>query len=175
MKLLIIGGGGHGKVIAYTALSAGHEVAGFLDDGVPSGKEIIPGIRCLGPVSAVTGIHGATHFLAASGDNNKRKEWFREFSALLPAAVLIHPTATVFPDVKIGMGTVVLAHASLMCGVVSGENVVINAGVVVDHDSTIGDHVFISPGAVIGSRCLLGEMTRIETGEIIKPGTSGNG
>lgn len=65
----------------------------------------------------------------------------------LPA--LIHPFAWVAPDVQLGSGTQVMAGAIVQPGVRVGQGCILNTRCTVDHDSTIADHVHLAPGSTV--------------------------
>jgi sugar O-acyltransferase (sialic acid O-acetyltransferase NeuD family) len=164
--LLIIGGGGHGKVVAETAEAAGFKIHGFLDDNTPSLVQFL-GIPRLGTISGWTKSLREVQFIVAMGNNDIRCSIFERFSKLMPAAIVIHPSAMVSPSSSVERGTVVLAGAVINAGAKIGQNAIINSLSLVDHDSIISDHCHIAQGTIIGSEVRVGEGVLTQLGQHI--------
>ncbi len=62
---------------------------------------------------------------------------------------MIHPTAEVSPDARIGSGTEVWHQAQVREGAVIGEDCVLGKGAYVDKDVRIGDRVKLQNGAQV--------------------------
>ncbi|MBE3575649.1 MAG: acetyltransferase [Firmicutes bacterium] len=78
-QLLIVGAGGHAKVIADAALAAGFKVVGFVDDAQQSAP--LPGMRVLGTVADVPQLlqrAPGTQIVIAIGDNAARRRVAQE-------------------------------------------------------------------------------------------------
>lgn len=153
--VLIVGGGGHGKVVAYTVLAVGRKVLGFLDDNHPVGSELIKGVPCLGKASMKYTSHPEAEFIVALGNNDRRRELFLLHSDGRIPALIIHPSAVVFPDAEIGKGTIILAGTVIMNGTSIGKNCIINARAVIDHDCRVEDHVHVGLAAVLKSHSVI--------------------
>src|ERR1041385_580851 len=89
-KLIIIGAGGHGRVIAdLVSLSGEFELAGFADDGRKRGDEGMDGKKVLATASEKELLSSlATHFIVALGNNATRKKIFDELSLVMQAAII---------------------------------------------------------------------------------------
>lgn len=153
-KLLILGAGGHGRVIADIAKSQGtYQKIAFLDDAESTTS--FAGVEVIGPISDVMHYSEEYDVIAAIGDNSLRagiqcgiEDIGVRFSAL------VHEKAVLGTSVTLGSGTVVMAGAILNCCSHVGRGCIINTAAVVDHDATIGNFVHVSPGA-----CLCGSVT----------------
>jgi sugar O-acyltransferase (sialic acid O-acetyltransferase NeuD family) len=142
--VIVIGGGGHGKVVVSTLLSSGVTVTGIYDDDKERwGKEILK-CRILGPLSMIESI-GCAYAVAAVGDNLLRSRIVSRFEKLNWVRA-IHPAAYVHPSAVIGAGTVVFAGAVIQPDALIGEHCIINSAATIDHDCIIGDYVHIAPG-----------------------------
>ena len=164
----IIGGGAHGRVVADIARAAGEPVSGFIDDDPGSAPA---NLKAEGPTQEVIPQFAATHrFVVAIGDAAAR----RSFAEMVLAAggelvTLVHPSAVIAPDVKIGHGTVVMAGAIINTGTMIGQFAIINTGAIVDHDNIIEDNVQIAPGCNLAGRVTCRRDCFIGTGATIIP------
>jgi sugar O-acyltransferase (sialic acid O-acetyltransferase NeuD family) len=178
-SLLIIGAGGHGRVVADAALAQGcwTELRATDRDDRHHDTQLLQGIQIV-PMPEATATPCAVHVaigLAA----------FREAEAkklALPLATVAHPRATASPYARIGDGSFLGASSVLAPGSRLGTCVIVNHGAVIDHDAQVGDfsHVgaLVSVGgfARIGDRVLLGAgakvLSRVEVGNdvTVEPG-----
>ncbi len=152
-KLVIVGAGGHAKVVA-DAVSRQNKyaIAGFIDEST-AGSEF--GGH---PVHAEASNLPLGAFVVAIGNNETRKRIFDEMIALgwEPATVL-HPAAVLAGDVQVGPGTVIFAGAIVNADASIGSNCIVNTGATIDHDCLISDHVHIAPGCNLAGQVMVGE------------------
>ena len=170
-SLLILGAGGHAKVLAETALASGQfsEVA-FLDDRCcgPDQLPSVLGFPVLGPLALALELIHREQFASASvalGNATLRLNWIEQLDAAgyaLPA--LIHPTAWVSPSAQIASGSVVLAQAALQALASIGVGSILNTGCSIDHDAQLEGGVHICPGARLSGEVQVGARTWIGIG-----------
>ena len=171
VRILVLGGGGHARVIADAILSrsakyGGMELLGFLDDDPAMNQQSIFGKPVFGPLYEIEHIPHDMVVIGV-GDNEDRQKLFEELSKRGEKLVtVIHPNATVAHDVKMGRGTVVFAGVVVNTGAKIGENVILNTGCTVGHDCTVGPHATIGPGAHLGGA------VRIRKGAFVGIGSS---
>lgn len=144
-RLIIIGAGGHGRVVRDIARSNGYKRIFFLDD------ERKDDVETLGAISDFTKYLNTHVFFVAIGDSRARER----ITSLITESggrivTLIHPCATVSSDAKIGIGTVVMAGAVIGAGSTVGDSAIINTNSAVDHDCVIRDFSHVSVGASLG-------------------------
>ena len=169
--IIIIGGGGHTRVLIDALLEAGNRPIGYIDPLEPTGLH--PDIPWLGDeenilerspesVLLVNGF-GSVH------DTEPRNEIFLRFSGLgYRFADVIHPRAILSrQDVSVGEGVQVLAGAVVNTGARLGDNVLIDSGAVVEHDCELESHVHVASGAVLAGSCRVGEASQIGAGATI--------
>jgi sugar O-acyltransferase (sialic acid O-acetyltransferase NeuD family) len=167
VRLLIVGAGGHAKVVIDAAEAAGHTIAGVVGD--PSGTDVIMGHAV---AHSADGIE-ADGFVIAVGDNASRARYFAEYSAsALPPAVVVHPSVIVGSDVELGAGTFIAAGVVINTGARIGVDSVLNTGCSVDHDCVIGAHSHIGPQVALCGGVTLGEGVLLGVGACAAPGTS---
>ena len=169
-KIILIGGGGHCKVIIDAIKSAGkYAIKGVVDPGLNKGSKVL-GVEVLGGDDKLQehfdkGVKNAFISVGSVGDCTVRKNIFEKVSAIgfvFPA--IIHPRAIVAQDVEIGAGTFIAASATVNPGTVIGKNVIINTSSSTDHDCDIGDFVHIAPGVTLSGGVKVGAETHIGTG-----------
>lgn len=163
-RLIIIGAGGHGKVIADIAEQIGYTDIRFIDDHVTG---TVIGFPVAGNSDCINRLNdGKTDFVIGIGDNATRKRIAERLD--VNWATLIHPAAQVAGHVTIGAGTVVMANAAVNVCATIGNHCIINTGAVVEHDNVLGDYVHISPGAALGGTVRIGTKTHVGIGAAVK-------
>jgi sugar O-acyltransferase (sialic acid O-acetyltransferase NeuD family) len=171
-RILILGAGGHGQVVAdilreMARAGAAVEPIGFLDDD-PALRATAPlGLPVLGGLAERVDVEAA---IVAIGDNATRRELFERLRARgVKLATAIHPRAVVAAGVPIGPGSVVAAGAIVNTGSVVGVNAILNTGCTVDHHNQIGDHAHIAPGAHLAGQVHVGEGALVGIGATVLP------
>ncbi len=167
-KVVILGAGGHAKVIAEIITKSGDEVLGFLDDNKDiQGNEIYLGKKVLGTTHEEdVERYKNNYFVIGIGSNKIRKIISNKYPSL-KWYTAVHPSSIIATDVTIGDGSVVMPGAIINPGTKIGNHVIVNTGVTIDHDNIIGDYVHISPGAHLAGTVKVGEQTWICTGVTI--------
>ena len=166
---MIIGAGGHGRVVADAAqLSGKWEKVAFLDDRYPglgsSGRWPVIG-ALEGNAALVNNWSGC---VVAIGDNAVRLENQAKLRSLcLNISTVIHPSAQIASDVVLGEGTVVFANAVINTGSVLGAACIVNTGSTVDHDCLLGDGVHISPGVNLAGNVKVGDRSWVGIGATV--------
>jgi sugar O-acyltransferase (sialic acid O-acetyltransferase NeuD family) len=175
MRILIIGAGGHGRVVADAIIEARRagahvEPVGFLDDDTSRTGRVHGSVPVVGGLDARARVpHDAV--IVAIGDNATRA---RVTAAMETAgerlAVSRHPTAIVAADVEMSAGSMISAGAQIMTGTRLGRGVIVNTGAIIDHDATIGDWAHVAPGVVVGGDVVIGAGTLVGLGARVLPG-----
>lgn len=164
--IVVVGAGGHAKVVIAAARAAGWTVRGVLDDDEARHGTAVLGADVLGGTDRLVAL-GAPAVLAI-GSNRARAA----LDARLPDArwaTIVHPTAWLAPSVTLGPGTVVFAGCVVQPDAVLGRHVILNTGCSVDHDGAIGDYVHVAPGARLAGAVTLGEGVFCGIGSCVIP------
>ena len=169
-KVIIIGAGGHAKVIADIILKSGDRVLGFLDDNIETGTIIDnqEGFEVLGKVDTVMELQEENpelEFIIGIGNNNIRKNIAEEYN--LKYYTAIHPTANIGFGVVIKEGTTIMANACISPSTYIGKHCIINTASIVEHDNIIREYVHISPSATLAGTVVIGVKTHIGAGATI--------
>ena len=173
--VIIIGGGGHARVLISTLKALRREIIGLLHPDTSLIGQCIAGVCALGNDDKIKDYAPDTieliNGLGSVSLPEKRKDIYMKFKKNgYSFASVIHPSAIVVDDVKIGEGVQIMAGAILQSGCLIGDNAIINTGAIVDHDCKIGAHVHIAPGSVISGGVEIGEIAHIGTGATIIQG-----
>lgn len=155
-KVIIIGAGGHGRVIADIVELNGDRILGYLDDirsGTVNGYEILGTTEDVGKFDS--------YYIAAIGNNKSRKQIMNKEVKWYTA---VHPSAVVSKDAQIGCGSAVMANAVVSAGTKLGRGVIVNTAATVDHDCVIDDYVHVSPGAHLAGAVKIEECSWIGIG-----------
>ncbi len=166
-KLIIYGGGGHGKTLIDLVRAAGiYAVVGIIDDGLPAGSVILD-VPLLGGPAALAGLYARGIRLAINGVGgiNHVDTRIKVFELLEAAGfsfpAVVHPTATIEPSACLEDGVQVLAHSYVSSAAHIGFGTVINAGVVVSHDCNLGRVVNLSPGAMLAGGVVIEDFAQV--------------
>ena len=168
-RLLIVGAGGHGKVVAEAAELLGRwDTIEFADDKFPELTEIgkWPVVSNSSPEDLNN--LGFKEFVVAIGNNLTRLQVQHRLSAasFVPVSI-IHPSAVISPTVKIGVGSVVFANAVINADAKTGEACIINTSSSIDHDCVLGNAVHISPGAHLAGEVAVGNYSWLGIGSSV--------
>ena len=164
-QVIVIGAGGHGKVIADIIRSCGDTVLGFLDDS-PHPPESVCGIPVLGGTEDYINYPEA-RFVIAIGNGTVRRKVAKKLSDVRWYTA-IHPAAAVSTmGTHIGEGTVIMAGAVVNPCAVIGKHCIINTKASVDHDNQIGDYTHISVGATLAGTVTVGDTVWVGAGAVV--------
>lgn len=167
-RLVLLGAGGHGRVVADIALSVGYSNLAFLDERWHEIADVL-GFQVIAAIKDADGvIEPDDHVFIAIGSNRKRIDLLRAFQVKgVTIPVLVDPSAIVSRFAAIGEGTAVMANVVVNAGADIGQGVILNTACSVDHDCRIEDGVHISPGAHLAGSVRVGEQSWIGIGSAV--------
>jgi len=172
--LLLLGAGGHAKVVAETAIASGQfSQIGYLDDRFtgPGQQRPILGWPLLGTFAQAMEPELTQQWRAAFvaiGNSRLRLQFLQRLSdAGYQLPVLIHPTAWVSPSAQIGHGSAVFARATVQAQAQIGRGAILNTSCSVDHDAQLADGVHICPGAHLAGEVEVGARSWIGIGSSV--------
>lgn len=154
VPVLIVGGGGHAKVLIEVLRLRSAVILGIVDaDPAKIGTEVL-GIRVIGDDTVISQYApGSISLVNALGSVHlpkARKAVFEKFTTMgFTFATVVHPSAVVASDVVLGEGVQIMAGAVIQPGSRIGMNTIVNTHASVDHDCLIGDHVHLAPGVTL--------------------------
>lgn len=154
-KLLLVGAGGFGRMVAEQAMLQ-YDCA-FVDDGQAIGTSIC-GVPVVGGIADLSELRKDYSLLVVSiGNNQFRAQVYEEAKTLgYTFPNIIAPSAYISPYAKIGCGCVVLQNACIQNGASIGNGVLLNAGTEVHCDAEIGDYALVYTNSVIRTGTAIG-------------------
>ena len=159
-KLLLVGAGGFGRMVAEQAMLQ-YDCA-FVDDGQVVGAEIC-GIPVVGGLADLPELRKEYGLLVVGIGNN----WFRaqvyEKAKALDYVFpnIVAPSAYISPNAKVGCGCVVLQNACVQNGASVGDGALLNAGMEIHCDATVENYALIYTNSVIRTGATVGNFARI--------------
>ena len=178
MKIIIIGAGGHSKVIVDVIQNEQkYEIAGFIDNSLPMGHKVLD-YKVLGKEDEINTLfykHEIFGGIIAIGDNfirsnveKKIKQLCNEFKFIN----CVHPNSNIAFDVVMGEGNVVMAGATINTSSEISNHCIFNTNCSIDHDNKIANFVSIAPNAVTGGNVQVGEFSAIGIGATVNHNVS---
>lgn len=166
MSIVLIGAGGHAKVVIGALRACGYEVSAAYDTTPEKWGGCCHGVPIL-PFAEFASAAGREVFLAI-GANQARRALDRQLNPLSP--VVIHPAAWVDPSARLAPGTLVCAGAVIQAEAVVGRHAIINTGASLDHNCVLADYVHVAPGARLAGSVTVGEGALLGVGSAFLPG-----
>ena len=176
--VVVIGFGGHGRVVTDALLAAGRTVVAVTDRksqdpvaqkiGMPllSDEELIRQYPP-GTVELASGL-GA---IWPSGRGSHRQSVIARLEqANYQFTGFIHPTAWVSPWADVDSTAQIHAGVVIQTGTRVGAHAIINTAASVDHDGNIGRYCHVGPGAKLSGNVQIGDGSHLGTGCIVIQG-----
>jgi UDP-perosamine 4-acetyltransferase len=171
--VVIVGAGGHAKVVAeLIAHNPQYRVIGLIDNvtlGTAFGLPILGADRDLPHLRQ----NGINKVFVAIGDNKRRLTLGREIQKdgfdIINA---ISSAATISPSAQIGVGVAIMSGAVLNADCRIEDFAVVNSGAIIDHDCIIGEGAHVAPGCALAGNVKLGRGAFLGTGTSVIPGIS---
>lgn len=175
LRCVILGGGGHAKVVIEALRAEGRlEPAAIVDaDPVRKGRQIY-GVPIVGedselPALLASGVTFAVAGVGGVGDNAPRRRLMENAAqAGFSLAGVIHPSALVSPSARLGASVQVLTAAVIGPDAVLADGVVVNTRAVVEHDCQVGEYAHIATGAVLAGGVRVSAMAHIGAGATVR-------
>lgn len=191
-KIILIGAGGHAKVIVDTIeKSKKYDIIGFTDQNVPI-KPVYKNYHVISTdqhLEAIfnNGVQNAFICIGFMGLPSVREQIYfklKKIGYTLP--VIIDPSAVLASDVCIGEGTYIGKNTIINADVKIGKMCIINTAAVIEHEcsiqdfthisinaticgqTSIGKNVFIGANATVIQNCVISDNCFIKAGRLIK-------
>lgn len=175
IKVVIVGQGGHSKVVSETiAMQGNMNIIGYLDDNYH--ELVIENELYYGPIRSnkeLLLIEPKIKFIIAIGNNKVRKMIVEKLGLKESQFItVIHPKAIISTSAIIGVGSVILANAVVNTDATIGAHTIINTSGIIEHDNVIEDFAHISPNATLTGAVHIEEGVHVGAGANIIPNIS---
>lgn len=174
---IVLGAGGHARVVLEALDSAGRKAVALLDPDRTLWGTVIDGVRVAGGDGKLPEFPASHHEAAigvgATRDTRLRRKVHEAAVAAgytLPSVV--SASAIIARSARLGAGSQILTRAVVHPGAAIGIGTVVNTAAIVEHDCSVGNYAFVGPAAVLCGGVRLGTGSFIGAGAIILPGIS---
>lgn len=174
-EMLLLGGGGHGGVVAATAQTLSYTLVGFVDRN--AARVPYDGAVWLGDVNPVltssalpAGVVLANGF-GYIGEGTLRADQYAQWCAQgFSFPSLIHPQAIVAGDVQIEAGAQIMAGAVVQHRARIAQNAIVNTRAVIEHGCVVARHAHVASGAILSGEVYVGPGCHVGAGAIVMQG-----
>lgn len=166
--VIVLGAGGHAKVVADSLLCLGLDIKGFVTPGLVAGGEY-NGYKVLGDDNVVFDYDPGDIILANGVGALPKQEMRWKLGKQMRQKgyafiTFIHPSAVVADDVVLSDGVQIMAGAIIQPGVRIGQDSIINTGAILDHDCLIESNCHVAPGVACGGSVRVGKLSHLGIG-----------
>lgn len=173
-RLLLLGIGGHGRVVLETLLQhyAPDELG--IVDPQPSPGTTLLGVQVLGRDEDLPRLYAQGWKNTALGIGSIQNCVVREKLVLLAGDIgfqfptIVDDDALVSPSATLGKGTYVGKQAVVQAGASIGAFCIVNTAGIVEHDCKVGDFSHVSTGAILLGGVTVGDRSFIGGGSVVR-------
>ncbi|MFG6149952.1 acetyltransferase [Halobacillus sp. B23F22_1] len=171
MKIIVIGNGGHSRVIQDIIAARGTEqLTAILDDKYTFG--FIENDIYFGPIADINHMVSEEIRIVVAIGNNRTRKRVVQLIGDEHFATLIHPSAIISPSAFIGRGTVVMPYAVVNAAASVGEHCIINTASIVEHDNQVGNFTHLCPNVTLTGQVSIGEGVVMGAASTVIPGVT---
>ena len=175
-SLLILGAGGHSKVVIEAAVAQNNfKEISLLDDNYNKGNMLtfkkVLDYKIIGnlKIALAKDIKKRfSHAFVAIGNCEKRIEWIKilqDNGYEIPK--IIHPNSFISPSAKIEKGSIIAVNSTIQSSSSIQEGVIVNTGATIDHDCVIKKGAHICPGVNLAGNVTVGSKSWIGIGSCV--------
>ncbi|WP_165249485.1 acetyltransferase [Adlercreutzia sp. ZJ141] len=175
-KLVLLGAGGMGREVAQlveriNAVSLTYELLGFVDDAVFDPDTKLNGYSVLGSSKWLINHRDEVLCTCTVGHAATRAKLQASLASRgVVFESIVAPDVEIPSSTAIGPGCVFYPGVSMSVNCEIGRGVLLNSGVTVGHDSTIGDFASVMPSTGISGNCHIGRRVNIGGHAFLVPG-----
>ena len=164
MNLLIIGAGGHGRVVYDIArMNGSYDRIAFLDDNMINDSTY----EVIGRPSDILNYKDEFNYaFVAVGNAKIRSKILDEIKNDFNIVTIIHPSASIAQSSCIDYGVYVGANAVINSNCRVEEGCIVGIGALIDHDCIISKYSYVNAGAIVRVNSHLNEYSLVSVGEI---------
>jgi sugar O-acyltransferase (sialic acid O-acetyltransferase NeuD family) len=171
-RVVLLGAGGHAKVLLDTLTHAGVQVEGVVDPLLAKNDAYWRSLPVIGNDDDLLKMNPSEIVLVNGVGNlpgkSLRQKLFRTYKAAgFNFLSVVHSSSLIGTGVNLGEGVQLMAGTIVQADCSIGDNSIVNTGASIDHDCCIGDHVHVAPGATLSGNVSIGKSSHIGTGATI--------
>lgn len=169
LPIVILGSGGHAKVLAETLHLLGRPMLGTVG---PDASNAVQGLPYLGTDDELFSRSVTTVELVCGLGSVRRPSlratvMQRFLESGFSFVSVIHPSATIAASARLEIGVQVMAGAIVSSGASLEQGVLVNTGAIVDHDCVVGEYSHIATGARLAGGVRIGACCHVGAGATI--------
>ena len=177
-KIIILGSGGHAKVLLEILEKKNEEILGVCCPNLKSIKQNFwRNLPVLGDDNYLENIdNNSVKIVNGIGySNTDRKRIFNKMNKMgFKFKTVIHPSSIISKNAQISEGSQIFAGSIIQTDTIIGKNSIINTGSQLDHDCIIGDHCHIAPGCILCGNVTISDMVFLGCGSTVVQGVRVN-
>lgn len=177
LRVVVIGAGGHAKVLIETLQLQGAVLVALTDAAAERrGRQVLGWAVSGGDELVLAQDAARVRLVNALGSVNRetlerRRAAYERFTAHgFRFLQVVHGAAIVSSHAQLGEGVQVMAGVVIQPGTDIGANCIVNTSASIDHDCTIGAHCHIAPGVRLSGGVELGDQVHVGTGAVVVQG-----
>ncbi len=144
---IIVGAGGHAKVLIAAMEAMGEPADALLDDNASRWGSDLLGVPIVGGLAELSSWPDARAVISVG--NNARRKQIAEAHPRVAWITVVHPSAIVHRSAAVGAGAMIIWRAVIEPDVTVGAHAIVNSGAIVCHDSVVGDYAHVSVTSVM--------------------------
>jgi sugar O-acyltransferase (sialic acid O-acetyltransferase NeuD family) len=152
---VVLGGGGHAKVVIAAMEASGEPADAVLDDNAARWGSRLLGVPIVGGLSLLAA-WPLVRAVIAIGNNVRRKQ-IAEAHPQVAWITVVHPSAIVHPSARIGAGAMIVWRAVVEPDAEVGAHAIVNSGAIVCHDAVVGAYAHVSVTSVMAGEARVDE------------------
>ncbi len=176
MPIIILGAGGHAKVVAEILTLTNQEILGYLTPELVPG-EVFNNGKILGnddtidrynplEIELVNGVGSLPNCTIRRRLAKMMRDKGYHFKSV------IHPNTIISKDVQMGEGVQIMAGSIIQAGCQIMSDTIVNTGSIVDHDCVLEERCHLAPAVTLSGGVRVGKETHIGTGANVIQGIS---
>lgn len=175
LPVIILGAGGHAKVLIDALRLQSIEILGIVEADSTIKGQVLMGVPIVGNDDDVMNFSShrirLVNGIGSTRVSSIRREIFESFKEKgYQFQNVIHPSAIIAGDVELSEGVQVMAGAVIQTGCKVGANSIINTRACVDHNCLIAEHVHIATGVTLSGGVMVGRDSHVGSCAVVIQG-----
>jgi acetyltransferase EpsM len=170
IPFVIIGSGGHAKVVMDALEKNHHAILSIFDDDI---KKVGTSFSSGYFIQQTPDIHWwqehTIQAIIAVGSNQARKKIVEKLGNNVDWGQAIHPSSIIHKSAIIGKDVYIGANVVIQADAIIGDHSIINTGAIIEHDVVVGNYCHVAPRVTLTGHTQVGDGTLIGAGATTIP------